>query len=68
MERSKIPRPILSFVQLHGTGRRQIVRQVTHADQRHMTDRGLLKLYESPDPEQVTGSRVGEIMERVHMG
>ena len=29
-----------------------------------MTDHGRLRLYRAPEPEQVVGSRVDEIMER----
>ena len=52
-------------MQLHGAGRRLIVRRVPRIDHRFMADRVLMRLYESPDPEQVMGSRLDEIMERL---
>jgi hypothetical protein len=45
----------VTFVQLHGTGTRQIVRIIPHVDEQYMTDRALLKLYSSPEPEQTMG-------------
>ncbi len=57
--------PTVTFVQLHGTGRQQIVRRIPRMADRYMTDRGLLDLYQSPEPEQVMGSRVDEILRRL---
>ncbi len=49
----------VTFVQLHGTGTRQIVRIIPQVDDRYMTDQSLLKLYAAPEPEQVLGFGVG---------
>ncbi len=54
----------VTFVQLHGTGTRQIVRRVPRIDDQYMTDGELLELYSSPEPRHVLGSRVDEIMEK----
>ncbi len=54
----------VTFVQLHGTGTEQIVRVVPSPDHKYMTDGGLLELYSSPEPQQVVGSRIDEIMEK----
>ena len=45
-----------------GEGPCQIVRSVPEASHEHMTDEALLRLYQSPDPEEVLGARVDEIM------
>ena len=55
----------VTFVQLHGTGREQVVRRVPRVDDQYMTDGALLELYSAPEPRQVMGSRVDEIMERL---
>ena len=55
----------VTFVQLHGTGRQQIVRRIPRMADQYMTDQGLLNLYQSPEPQQVMGSRVDEIMKRL---
>ena len=48
----------VTFVQLHGMGTQQIVRIIPQVDDRYMTDRALLKLYRSPEPEQMLGHRL----------
>ncbi len=45
----------VAFVQLHGTGTRQIVRIIPQVDDLYMTDQSLLKLYAAPEPEQMLG-------------
>ncbi len=55
----------VTFVQLHGTGTRQIIRRVPRVDDQYMTDGALLELYGSPEPRQMVGSRVDEIMQRL---
>jgi hypothetical protein len=55
----------VTFVQLHGTGTQQIVRRIPQVDDQYMTDRALLELYSSTEPQQLVGSRVDEIMERL---
>ena len=49
----------VTFVQLHGTGTRQIVRIIPQVDDRYMTDQSLLKLYAAPEPEQMLGGVIG---------
>ncbi len=51
----------VTFVQLHGTGTQQIVRIIPNVDHKYMTDRALLALYRSPEPEQMLGSGVGDV-------
>ena len=51
----------VTFVQLHGTGTQQIVRIIPKVDHKYMTDRALLTLYLSPEPEQMLGFGVGDV-------
>ena len=51
----------VTFVQLHGTGTQQIVRIIPKVDHQYMSDRALLTLYLSPEPEQMLGFSVGDV-------